>query len=529
MGADEGIFAYPFPVPATAVLLLFLIAAASPLLTFSHLWQVKEWRWDRLHDHLKSEGALRQLFGVIRPPVVMISVLAAALLLLDAETAATGAIAALAGLAVLQFVLRRQPMPAWTTKAKMITGLSLIFLMLAGYAATLPWNPAAPLLLPLLVLLAPIFVMMAWAELRPLDSFLKRRILDRATRLREEHPEITVIGVTGSMGKTTTKELIACALGDTAAATPAYVNSEIGVARWLISNLDPKKLRSQEATTYVVEMGAYRRGEIALLCSIAQPQIGVITAIGTQHVALFGSQDDLLSAKGELVESLPENGHAFINIDSTLAAKLRAKARCPVTTVGTGGPSDCEAFEIEETPRGIRFRVGETSFSLPLHGTHNVTNVLLAIAVAEHCKIPRTVIAERLSRFSPLPGTFSVEEKHGVTILNDTHNCSPESAAAAIRWAESRQAQSKVLLTSGIIEQGNATEGVHRELGKQSVPVFPRVIFMNKKLAQLFALGYGKNVELFSKEIAPVESGTLLVCLGRMPRSAIERLLPQNV
>ena len=186
-----------------------------------------------------------------------------------------------------------------------------------------------------------------------------------------------------------------------------------------------------------------------------------------------------------------------------------------------------EAFDIEETPRGIRFRVGEAQFSLPLHGTHNVTNVLLTIAVAEHLKIPRAVIAERLSRFAPLPGTFSVEEKNGVTILNDTHNCSPESAAAAIRWAESQQAQEKILLTSGIIEQGKEALLVHRELGKQSVPVFPRVIFLNKKLAQFFAQGFGKNVEFYSKEISPVKPGALLVCLGRMPRSAIERLLPR--
>lgn len=482
---------------------------------------------DRLRDHLRSEGPLRQLLGVVRTPIIVIaSGLAAQTHAVWANVAVTLCI--LGVITALQIGLRRQPTPVWTGKAGAITSVAYALLLLTAFAIASQPSAAALLLLPVLVLLAPFFVMLTWVLLHPIDAFLKRRILDRARILRFAHPEITVIGVTGSMGKTTTKELIACALGDQAIATPAHVNSEIGVARWLSENLSAKKRRSQEAACYVIEMGAYRRGEISLLCSITQPQIGVITAIGTQHVALFGSQDALLSAKGELIEALPEKGRAFINIDSALAAKLRAKTRCPVTTIGTGGPSDCEAFEIEETPRGIRFRVGETVFSLPLHGTHNVTNALLAIAVAEYRQISRAVIAERLSCFTPLTGTFSVEERNNVTILNDTHNCSPESAAAAIRWAGSRHATEKVLLTSGIIEQGKDTLSVHRDLGKQSVPVFQRVIFMNKRLAQFFAQGYGKNIEIYSKEIAPVTAGSLLICLGRMPRSAIERTLPSG-
>lgn len=550
-------FKYPLEVHIGLILLGFGIAALSPLLTFAHLWQIKEWRWDRLMDHAREEGAFRTFLNPLR--ILVGATWAAGFLILVlaiqmgyGENHSEGLLsvwglllpAGLATLSILQITLRRQPLPVWTQKAKSIVALSVLlttlFLVLFWEYTTTGYDKPGNVIethpLRSLIIVLPFtesfVVMLAWALLLPLDIFLKRRILNSARTLRLAHPEITVIGVTGSMGKTTTKELLACALGKDAIATPAYVNSEIGVGRWIIQKLatsnpsTPLRTGQQPANTLVIEMGAYRKGEIALLCSIAQPGLGVITAIGTQHMALFGSPEDLLSAKGELVEALPEDGRAFINIDSALAAKLKTRAHCPVTTVGTGGPSDCEAFDIEETARGIRFHVGETQFSLPLHGTHNVTNVLLAIAVAEHLKIPRAIIAERLSRFSPLPGTFSVEEKNGVTVLNDTHNCSPESAAAAIRWAESRHASQKILLTSGIIEQGKETLSVHHELGKQSVPVFQRVIFLNKKLAQFFSQGYGKNVELYSREITPVKSGSLLVCLGRMPKSAIERLLP---
>lgn len=205
-------FAYPLEVHTSLILLGFGIAALSPLLTFAHLWQIKEWRMDRLFNHLRSEGMLRQLLGVIRPPVVIASSILAALHLLSPAMASTLAIAILAGVAASQFALRRQPMPVWTSKGKMLTGVALLLLMTAGTIIAFCPAPASPLILPLLVLLAPLFLMLAWTLLLPLDTFLKQRILNGARRLRLAHPEITVIGVTGSMGKTTTKELLACAL-----------------------------------------------------------------------------------------------------------------------------------------------------------------------------------------------------------------------------------------------------------------------------------------------------------------------------
>jgi UDP-N-acetylmuramyl pentapeptide synthase len=205
---------------------------------------------------------------------------------------------------------------------------------------------------------------------------------------------------------------------------------------------------------------------------------------------------------------------------------MKNRCICPVTTVSTGGSSDIEAFDIEETSRGVKLRIGTTPFALPLHGTQNAGNILLAVAVAEHLGVQRNVISNRLARFHPLTGTFSVEDHSGVTVLNDTHNCSPESASAAIRWAQSQPATQKILLTSGIIEQGQETMRVHKDLGSQSAQVFDRVIFTNKKFAQIFEQGYGKKVEVYSQDISPIPAGSLLVALGRVPKLAMEKLLP---
>jgi len=269
-------------------------------------------------------------------------------------------------------------------------------------------------------------------------------------------------------------------------------------------------------------------GEIALLCSIVQPTIGVVTYVGSQHIALFGSQEALCRAKGELIAMLPGTGHAFLNADNARCSALAARAQCPVTTVGTGGRADIEAFEVEETTRGIRFRVEDTTYDVPIHGTHNVTNVLLAIAVAQSLGRAPQEIALRLQSFKPPAHTFDVRTECDVTILDDTHNASPASFEAAIQWARSQPAEQRVLLTSGLIELGEEQDRTHMELGTMAAPVFDRVIFLSGQSAKPFRSGFGREVELLSGRTTPVPPSALLVCIGRMSEETVRRLLPSH-
>ncbi len=336
---------------------------------------------------------------------------------------------------------------------------------------------------------------------------------------------MTVIGITGSVGKTTTKELAAHILQDrNVLFTPAYVNSEMGVAKWLLREL-PKK-NPEDDVVLIVEMGAYRKGEIANLCGITVPDIGIITFIGTQHIALFGSQEKLLHAKAELFQSLPENGMAFANIDCALCERLDAFAHCPITKVCTGGRCDIEALQIEETGKGIRFVVEGQQYHVPLHGTHNTTNALLAIGVARYLELDHKSIAARLATFTPPHSTFALREQNGVSLLDDTHNASPESFRAAIAWAKAQPAQNKVLLTPGLIELGVDENRIHRELGSQASGIFSRVIFTAKHGKNAFASGYTGSVEQLHKSTEPLQEGDLLVCIGRVNASSINRILP---
>lgn len=429
----------------------------------------------------------------------------------------------LAGLSLVQFGLKKQRLPIPTQKALVLVATSLLLTSIVSFVMTLHLNRlGANVLLPFLGLLQPFFLALSWILWRPVDFLLKKRVLDRARTMRSREEDLTVIGVTGSVGKTTTKELLAHVLANLPAlATPAHVNSEMGVARWLIDVLS----KPDHPRVLIVEMGAYREGEIALLSAIAQQTIGVVTHVGSQHLALFGSEEALFRGKSELITNLPESGHAFLNGDNAPARRMRELAPCPVTIVGTGGSCDLEAFDVEETATGIRFRVDGRIFSLPLHGTHNVTNVLLAIAVARHLGMTDDATAQRLKTFVPPQHTFSVRREREIMILDDTHNSGAASFRAAIAWARTQPFEVKTLLASGLIELGDQYEPIHRELGALSAHVFQRAIFLDEESARFFREGFGKPVEVIRKEIGPIAPGSLLVCIGRMRSSVINRLL----
>lgn len=509
---------------------LVALAGLSPLLTFARLFQLKEWRIDRLREHLRREGWLRQIFGLVRPCIVALGILGFIVFYFIPATMEWANVilwstwGILAWFSLFQFVLGRQMHPVWTAKAILLS--TLAFILFLGTAFTLClWDDVFlfALILTLLPLGAFLFVFLAWFLLLPLDRLLKKSLLRRAARMRAKLPNLAVIGITGSVGKTTTKELLAHLLNDRKIlVTPAHVNTEMGVADLMIRKL------TEEAQIFIVEMGAYRRGEIARLCLLVQPHIGVITYVGKQHLGLFGSEDDVVAAKGELFAALPAQGHALLNADSGHADELMKRASCPVRTVGTGGHATYEAFEIVEQTEGVAFTLRATKFLVPLQGTHQVTNVLLAVAVAEVLGVPLAESAKRLKTFHPLAQTFERKEgASGQIVLDDTHNASPESFRAGLEWARLHPAKKKLLVTAGLLELGKQEKSIHQELGLLSRGIYDEVIFLNKNCAQYFEQGFGRPIRVFprGKFSLKIEPGMLIVCEGRMGESVVAQLL----
>jgi UDP-N-acetylmuramyl pentapeptide synthase len=512
---------------------------------------MKEWRMDRLIEHLQREGWIANLLGSVRMGLVVFFAIAASALTGylvwrfggttlntlgeiptgDSSIAVIVAVfsigigtyavllflwlAALALLSVAQLLLPSRRLPVWTSKT------ILVFMLCLVIDATLAF--LWPMILFLLPIVQPLVVLIAWIILLPLDLFLKGLVMKKAETLRRSLESPTVIGIVGSVGKTTTKELLHHLLQDLhPITTPEHVNTEMGVAQWMLRTVQPRT----EHPLLIVEMGAYRQGEIATLCRIAKPTIGIVTPLGSDHLALFGSEEAIVEANAELLPSLPKDGHLFLAGDNDAARRLAKRSSCPATVAGIDAASDVRATDIHEAESGNAFMIDDQSFRLSMHGKHNVANALLAIAVAKHLGITDARIRELLGKFRTMPHTFHLKIERGVTILDDTYNVSPLSFRAAIDWAAKRPERPRVLLTSGLLETGADEQRFLQELGAASAKTFTRVIFTTNRGRSDFAKGFGGEVELLRAGSAPVKDESLLICVGRMPLHSIRTLLP---
>jgi len=304
------------------------------------------------------------------------------------------------------------------------------------------------------------------------DAFaaLARGVLDR-------RPDLTVIGITGSSGKTSTKDLLASVLS-TAGPTVAPVgsfNGEVGVP------LTVCRITAQ-TRFLVVEMGARGEGHIEYLTAMAPLRIGAVLNVGTAHVGEFGSREAIARAKAELVDALPEHGLAVLNADDPVVKAMTAQTRARTLLVGTGADAGLRAEDVELDEAGrpsftvsgevVGTRVGPVRVSLPLHGEHHVGNALAVIAIALECGLAMPDIVAALAVAKPASRwRMEVTERpDGVTIVNDAYNANPDSMRAALKAlaAMGRGRRTWAVLGS-MLELGDESVAEHDAIGRLAV------------------------------------------------------------
>lgn len=283
-----------------------------------------------------------------------------------------------------------------------------------------------------------------------------RALLDlgRSARRRLDCP---VIGITGSVGKTSTKDLLAAVLCETwrTAASEQSFNNELGVPLTLCNAPDDTEVA-------VIEMGARGFGHIALLCDVARPTVGVVTAVAAVHTELLGSLDGVFRAKSELPEALPPGGTAVLNADDHRVAAMAD--RTPATVLrysASGSPgADVTASAVEITD-GLRPRFvlesawGRAEVHLMARGAHQVGNALAAASAALVCATPLEAVVTGLERGSPSRWRMELSRTPaGATILNDSYNSNPASLAAALRALASIPARRRVAVLAAMAELG---------------------------------------------------------------------------
>jgi UDP-N-acetylmuramoyl-tripeptide--D-alanyl-D-alanine ligase len=275
-----------------------------------------------------------------------------------------------------------------------------------------------------------------------------------------------VIGITGSAGKTTTKEAVAAALGAKFAVLKSHgnLNNAFGLPLQLL-RLEP------EHEYAVIEMGMNHAGEIAALARIASPDWGVVTNVGNAHVENFpDGQAGVARAKFELVEALPAAGVAFLNGDDPYVSQFGRDFPGRVVYFGKTPSSDPRILDVREDAAGIhiRFRAGEfeSSLTLQLLGAHNALNAMAALAVAREAGVEIDAAAKALDRLTAGDKRGQIIELAGATILNDSYNSNPEALQSMIRTLAARPAAGRRILVAGeMLELGEHAPALHAACG----------------------------------------------------------------
>ena len=291
-----------------------------------------------------------------------------------------------------------------------------------------------------------------------------RKALGDIARQELKRIKARVVAVTGSVGKSTTKEMIAAVLGSTfrVSKTPANHNNDIGMPMAILS-------MPLDTEVAVLEMGMNHFREIAYLSEIANPDVAVIINIGTMHIEYLGSQIGIRQAKMEIVEGMTPNGMLLLNGDDTLLRYLDQQPVQRITYFGRSDGCSVQAFDVRQDDDKLRFRVeaGKLSFpvELNLEGEHFVGDAMAAITVGLKLAVPSERIAESLASFRNMSGRQEIFKAGEYTIINDCYNAGPESMTAALGVLGNRPGR-RIAVLGDMLELGDCAQAEHYKVGR---------------------------------------------------------------
>ncbi len=493
-----------FPI---IISILWLIVFAKKLFFWVYLWQLKEYHIGRFLDHFQTSKGKRLIFNYL----LFVKILALLGIFFSARLGFAqiklglvyfvGVIFFVEAMFALRSVLRRTlKRPVLTRKTTIIlsTGLSVEVLVL--FALFLLEFKVTRFTFSLLFLdiLAPLVFSLLVLAYQPLAVILRNRLIKMAKYKRARFKKLLVIGITGSYGKTSTKEFLATILAERfkVLKTKEHQNSEVGISQCILDELWP------EHEIFVCEMGAYNRGGIKLLCDIARPKIGILTGINEQHMATFGSQENIIKAKYELIESLPAEGTAFFNVNNQYCVDLYQKTKINKVLYGQGARSAEEE------------------------------NLAGAKAVARLLGLSETEIDRGCQKIEPWQTGRRVKKGvNGIDVIDATYSANPTGVIADLEYLE-KWSGKKVIVMPCLIELGKASKEVHRKIGRKIAEVCDLAIITTKDRFGEIKEGAGEKAVFIENPDKIVEkiksfcqSGDVILLESRVPRQIIEKLI----
>lgn len=338
------------------------------------------------------------------------------------------------------------------------------------------------------------------------------RALNEYARWHRRQHDLLTIGITGSVGKTTTRRLIHAVLSARfqGMQSPRNYNNHFGVPLSLLE-IQP---RDEFA---VLEFGASGAGEIQRLAETAEPEFGVVTAVAPAHLEGFGSLEAICRAKGELVESLPRNGLAILNGDDPLVRRMSGRASCRVVTVGEELHNDVVAGRVSTANGSLQFCIDGVMFDVPVTGRHHLSAAIVSVTLGRELGMTDAEIQTGFRQFQPLRGRSCPIDLGEWTVIDDTYNSNPASMQAACQMIQDWQTTGKRILVVGdMVELGTEATRYHEELGAR---------IAQSNIDCLIAIGSRAAAVAGTAKLAGMDAGCLGACSDLNENLAIVQTL----
>lgn len=445
-----------------AVLFIFVLKSFDLL----YLFQIKEYRMDRIVSFFKEENLYKILY------------------------------------------LRAIRMPAITFR-NLLIGQGIFFNIIPLYVILKDLNPALLFTVLLLTPVIALLTMLIGLLLSEIPVRIYRKLIILTARQKVKNSKAVFIGITGSYGKTSTKEFLFQILAQKykVEKTEKNFNSEIGVALSILKSL------KSDTDFFIVEIGAYKKGEIKAACKIIRPRYGILTNIGNQHLSLFGSRKNLIEAKSELLESLPTEGTAYISKDIKEWRYFSDKTK-----------ANKKYFSLDDIPDDIKINLPDK---------HTLQNLLPCIVLASDLGIDKNTVLKIIMNLKPIKGRLSLDKgPNGSTILNDSYSSNVDGFIAAITTANQMDFSQKLIMSRGLIELGeektSSYQRIMEAINKSELKLLTTDDLFKNIDSKNKVVDFRGEDELLEYIIKKADKNTLIVVEGRFEPKTLSVLIANN-
>lgn len=468
------------------IFILWFLSAFADYADYVHIFQLKEYRWDRFKDFLFTEQGKSYLFSysflwrsflaiiiffwpineVIYIKYILISLFTIDLLY-----------------NLYRIIKRKFVRPNFTYKASLII-ISVILLEGLLFVFKKDW-----MALIILLIIRFLLVGLVVKIINLFSTLVKKYLINQATKKIQKYHNLTIVGITGSYGKTSIKKFLTHILSTkyNVISTPKNINTEIGIARFILKN------DFSDYGIFVVEMGAYQKGEIKLICDMVKPKVGILSAINEQHLSLFGNIKNTQKTKYELLRALPKDGLAVVNADNPYTREFIHELNTNVSTFGLEVDNNptCLIKDIKPTSSGLYCKGiingNEHEVQTRLIGEFNAMNIAPCILVSTFLGLNPVEIKKQIET---LPTNLEIFHYGNCEIINDSYNSNPDGFKAALdvlnKFSSSKR---RIIITRGMLELGERSKEIHENIGEEISFIADELVIITPDFAKFLKAG----------------------------------------